>query len=311
MASTEASSVLRRMLGAAPAQTDTGVPPGLKPFASLLEKLADRSLSMPLVVSAISQTTVARDLFLAELTPPVVMLRLQSDAATFGMAGCCANLRAALIEVQTTGKIASTAASDRAATDADAALCSGFIADALAQAHHDLEQVPLAPWRTPFRPAGLYPAVRAMGLSIEDVPLTLMTLSLDLGSGARQGTLRLLIPQPAAAVTGRRTGGDWQRALRRAVDDAPVPLQAVLHRKTMSLSDVQALVEGDMLTLPRSAADKIMLVASETCVGPFKLGQIGGQKALRRQPTAPPPGPAPAPDPLHHPAAMDHDPVPD
>ncbi|WP_224823270.1 FliM/FliN family flagellar motor switch protein [Cognatishimia sp. MH4019] len=296
MASQDTTSVLRRMLAQAPTQGASGVAAPFKPFASLVEKLADRSLSLPLGVASVTQTTLSRDAVLANFGPPALMLRLRSAAGGVGMAGLCPQLRAALIEVQTTGKVATTPPPDRPATDADAAICSGFIGDLIAQANAGLAREPTTAWNTVFTPAGRFESQRAFALALEDTPLCHLSLQLDLGGGARQGVLQLLIPQPAPRASAKPTGG-WKDAMQHAVNDAPVPLEAVLHRMVVSLADVEALKVGDMLTLPRTAAATIMLEATETSVGPFKLGQISGQKALRRvidpQPADPAPQPAP------------------
>ncbi len=307
MASDDTTSVLRRMLAQAPTQSASGVAQAFKPFASLLEKLADRSLSLPLGVTSVTQTTLTRDAVLEGFSPPALMLLLRSDAGGVGMAGLCPQLRAALIEVQTTGKVASAPPPDRPATDADAAICSGFVADLIAQAHAGLERDPTAAWATVFKPGRRFETPRAFALALEDTPICQLVLQLDLGSGARQGVLQLLLPQPAPRAAAK-PGGGWQEAMQHAVNDAPVPLEAVLHRMVVSLADVDALKVGDTITLPRTAAAAIMLEASETSVGPFKLGQISGQKALRRVVDPPAAAPPPPPEPT-----LDHatDPMPE
>lgn len=295
MASTDTSTVLRRMLAETPTRGASGVPAAFKPLASLIEKLADRSLSLPLSVSGLTKQTLTREGFIQSFEPPILMLRLRAASGAIGLAGLCPQLRAALIEVQTTGKVTSRAPADRPATDADAAMCTGFIGDLFAQAHVGLEPDSKAFWSTVFKPDGRFQGARALALALDDVPLAQVMLRFDLGSGARQGTLSLLIPQAGKPVS--KASASWRAAMKRAVDDAPVALSAVLHRQVLSLADVEGLRVGDTLTLPRTAAAAIMLEADETKVGPFKLGQISGQKALRRVASSPQPDLSVPPDP--------------
>ncbi|MEL6596043.1 MAG: FliM/FliN family flagellar motor switch protein [Pseudomonadota bacterium] len=301
MASTDTSPVLRRMLAAAPAQSASGVAAAFKPFAAMLEKLADRSLSMPLGVTSVQQATLSRDALMQGFEAPVVMLRLRAPDGAIGMAGICPQLRAALIEVQTTGKIASTAVSDRPATDADAAICEGFVCDLFTQAQSVLDKSTSDPWAKQFTTDGRFAGLRALGLALDDSPLAHLTVHLDLGQGARQGVLRLLIPQARGRAPAAPNAG-WKTALNDAVQGAPVPLTAVLHRRVVPLSDIEGMSVGDLLTLPRSAASSITLESSETRTGPFKLGQIGGQKALRRVADIPDPQPVPSEPRLAEPA---------
>ncbi|MEL7212358.1 MAG: FliM/FliN family flagellar motor switch protein [Pseudomonadota bacterium] len=281
MASNDTTSVLRRMLAQTPAQGVSGVAQAFKPLAAMIEKLADSSLLLPLGVTSVTQTSTSKDAVLDSLDPPVLMLRLRSSDGGVGMAGLCPQLRAALIEVQTTGKVATTDPPDRPATDADAAICSGFVGDLIAQANASMARDGPTPWAKVFTPSGRYDSPRALSLALEDTPICHLSLQLDLGSGARQGVLQLLIPQPISRGTSKSNAG-WKAALNNAVSDAPIPLTAVMHRMVVSLADVQALAVGDTITLPRTAAASITLEAAGTSVGPFKLGQISGRKALRR-----------------------------
>ena len=308
MASTDTSTVLRRMLVQSPTHGASGVASAFKPFASLLEKLADRSLSLPLGVTEIHQKPLSREGVLQGFEAPILMLRLRAGQGPLGMAGLCPHLRAALIEVQTTGKVAATPPPDRAATDADAAICAGFISDLFAQSNATLDPAPGAIWSTIFAVDGHFQSPRALGLALDDVPFSHVTLQFDLGNGARQGCLTLLLPQAAkrAAPAANTT---WRTAMNEAVNDAPVPLTAVLHRQVLSLVDVENLVVGDTIALPRVAASQITLEARDTRVGPFKLGQIGGQKALRRVPDAPQAAAPLSPEPALAPQPASDDPT--
>lgn len=296
MASTDTSPVLRRMLSDIAADGPLGVPAVFKPFAALVEKRADRSLSLPLRVTAISQAQLTREALSDGFEAPVLMLRLVMPSGEIGMAGICPDLRAALIEIQTTGSLAATALKDRPATGADAALCAGFVDEVMGQVKPAFAATKEVSFPPDFAVEGHFTGVRALALALEDGLMSYVTMSLDLGEGARQGVLTLLLPQ-AGSVKTSGPARDWKGVLKGVVHDAPVPLTAVLHRLALPLSAVEAFAPGDMLTLPRSAAASITLEATDTNVGPFKLGQIAGQKALRRvaeMQEDPPPAPEPA-----------------
>ena len=107
-------------------------------------------------------------------------------------------------------------------------------------------------------------------------------MELSLGEAGRRGRFRLVLPLSAldvirASVQARnvqaardRPNDLWKTLMRRAAANAPVRVDAVLHRQLLSLAALQALQIGQVIEIPRQAVEEIRLT----------LLQPGGRTAL-------------------------------
>lgn len=121
-------------------------------------------------------------------------------------------------------------------------------------------------------------------------------------------------PEPAEA----RPDDLWRRRMRHIAAVASVPLDAVLHRQTMPLAAVQALKVGQVLEIPRTAAETVTLSLPQpggraAAVATGQLGALRERKVVKLD-TAPDPrllqhvtaalrAPAPTPPPEIQPAS--------
>jgi flagellar motor switch protein FliM len=137
------------------------------------------------------------------------------------------------------------------------------------------------------------------GLAIRDVRQNLSQLRLapdyidvlgigmdiTLGEAGRKGSFRLILPLSSldvirASIQARnvqaardRPNDLWKTLMRRAAAAAPVPVDAVLHRQTLTLSALHNLQVGQVLEIPRQAVEEIQLA----------IPQPGGRTALLAQ----------------------------
>ena len=107
-------------------------------------------------------------------------------------------------------------------------------------------------------------------------------MDLSLGEAGRRGRFTLVLPLSAldvirASIQARnvqaardRPNDLWKTLMRRAAASAPVPVDAVLHRQTLSLAALQGLQVGQVLEIPRQAVEEIRLA----------IPQPGGRTAL-------------------------------
>ena len=96
-------------------------------------------------------------------------------------------------------------------------------------------------------------------------------MELTLGEAGRRGRFMLILPLSAldvirASIQARnvqaardRPNDLWKTLMRRAAANAPVPVDAVLHRQTLSLAALQGLQVGQVLEIPRQAVEEIQL----------------------------------------------------
>jgi len=111
---------------------------------------------------------------------------------------------------------------------------------------------------------------------------------LDLGAGAKTGRLVLAVPVtgPAQVDDGGGTAapdpGDWAARWQQAIRAAPLTLEAVLARRTLPLSRIEALQPGDVLPLDREdLAATALCDAGGRVLFRARLGRSAGHRALR------------------------------
>lgn len=201
---------------------------------------------------------------------------IEGAARVPGLAVLDGGLVAALIEQLTTGRVVAAAPAPRAPTPTDAALIRPF----LQALFNELAQpdVSLPVPAKGFRPVATLRDGPAIFLALEDVRFWQVALQLDLAGGAKQGELRLVLPHESGA--GRRSDA-LERGRRHALASIPVALDAVLARISLPLAEFDRLGEGTSLPVPREALQAVEVVAGGNVVGRARLGQQGGNRAIR------------------------------
>ena len=122
-------------------------------------------------------------------------------------------------------------------------------------------------------------------LAPDYIDVMVFGMELTLGEAGRRGRFTLVLPLSAldvirASIQARnvqaakdRPNDLWKTLMRRAAANAPVPVDAVLHRQTLSLAALQSLQVGQVLEIPRQAVEEIRLA----------IPQPGGRTALLAQ----------------------------
>jgi flagellar motor switch protein FliM len=205
----------------------------------------------------------------------------------------------ALVEVQTTGRVDTRELPPRPVTRIDEALSRDFIDLSLAAFSRETETLEDRDW--PLRMSfGSRIADRGqLTLLLPDRVYHVMSASVRLGEeGARNGTAVLVLPRtreprPRALLReGAAAPEAWRAALEAAMAEARLGLDAVLVRTTRSLQEVEAIAPGDLIGFDPSDLAAVRLETPEgRTVLRGRLGQIGGQRALRMSGGAARPGP--------------------
>ncbi len=121
--------------------------------------------------------------------------------------------------------------------------------------------------------------------------------SVGLGEAGRRGHISLVLPLSAldairASVQARDTQARerpndlWKALMRRAAANAPVEVDAVLHRQRLSLAALQALRVGQVIEIPRQSVEEIRLTipqpAGRTAVlASGRLGAYQDRKVVK------------------------------
>ncbi|MBA3324538.1 MAG: FliM/FliN family flagellar motor switch protein [Rhodobacteraceae bacterium] len=119
-------------------------------------------------------------------------------------------------------------------------------------------------------------------LAPDYIDVLVIRLSLTLAEAGRRGACELILPLSAldvirASIEARATQAArerpndlWKTLMRRAAAAAPVAVDAVLHRQNVSLAALQDMKVGQVIEIPRQAAETIQLT----------IAQPGGRTAL-------------------------------
>lgn len=229
---------------------------------------------------------------LLELPPDRALLALlDGPQGGLGLMAMSAGVMAALIEMQTTGRVSASPPPSRRPTRTDAAMVAATIDRAMEELDILLAEEADLVWAGGFRYASFLEDPRPLGLLLEDQPYRVLTAELALEGGTRHGGLLLALPaegkglrpallRPRAEKEGAAPG--FSAALEGAVMGAGCVLQAVIGRATLPLHEVMALQAGQVLPLPDAALDRIALEALDgQRLARARLGQNKGMRALR------------------------------
>lgn len=199
---------------------------------------------------------------------------------------------AALIEVQTLGRVNAAPLEPRKPTRTDAAMVAPVLDAALTLLESELAQEADLVWAGGFRYASFLDDPRPLALVMEDFNYRLLATEVSLGIGARQGTIYLALPakgrgvQPAYVATPALDEAlakqGFAQALAEQVEASGCVLDAVLGRVSMSLGRVMALEVGEVIPLGRATIERLHLsTLAGAALVEGKLGQHRGMRAIR------------------------------
>jgi flagellar motor switch protein FliM len=141
-------------------------------------------------------------------------------------------------------------------------------------------------------------SVGQMRLGPDYIDVLVFRLTLVMAEAGRRGTADLVLPLSALdvirasfdaqanAAARDRPNDLWKTLMRRAAATAPVPVDAVLHRQTMSLAALQALAVGQVLEIPAESPEAVGLAIAQpggrtSVVATGALGAYRGRKVVR------------------------------
>ncbi len=227
---------------------------------------------------------------LLEIVPDRALLALlDGPAGGLGVIMLSPSVTAAMIEMQTLGRLSAQAPAPRKPSRIDAAMVAGVIDRALGGLDETLAEEADLSWAGGFRYASFLEDARPLGLMLEDEAYRVLTAEVALGGGARDGQVILVLPadgrgeRPALAQDdGENLAPHFSTALQAQVLQADCRLDAVVGKLTLPLRQIMALTVGETLLLPMAALDAIALETVDgRRVAGARLGQHRGMRALK------------------------------
>lgn len=280
-----AHDVLRRMASPPPAAPEDVPITSSKAIRLAITRAADKTHACALSVSSLREEVLSLEDLLKAFDPALMLLGMQVGGKLAGLAALDLNMRAALLELQTVGKILPDPPEDRPATGTDARMAQALIGSFLDHLQKTAVTTALDGWGVGYDVGDKVASTRAAGLVLEEGHYRLIRVSLDLDAGDRQAELCVALPhlaQTAGKIVAPEVLGDWESRFRSVVDGSPAQLEAILHRFKVPLHQAQSLSVGQVLPLPGCTVSSIKLMAKDgRKVATARLGQSGGMRAIR------------------------------
>jgi flagellar motor switch protein FliM len=291
-----AGEIIRKKVAAARSNQPEGGPGADRAWRLALARAANDILALPLEVARLSvnRRSLAE---LLELAPERALIAvLEGPAEGLGILMLSPPVLSAMIEMQTIGRVSSSAPPVRKPTRTDASMVADMIDQALQELESGLESDPDLIWAGGFHYASFLEDPRPLGLLLEEEHYRVIQAELRLGNGAKSGAVMLALPaegrgrapKPAPTATPAPVAAAlFSKALSDQLMRTEADIAAVLHRFTVPLSFVMALKSGDLVPLSTAALDRIVLEGLDgRPLASGRLGQNRGMRAVRLAPQA-------------------------
>jgi len=260
-----------------------------------LAKVADDLCNMAMAAIGIKISRVDGPSVAPLLEGPNLLLLLDGPMGRNGAAVLDLSLVSGLVQQNTIGKVLEADGDvERQMTSTDAAICAPILDQLLMRAAElpdDREEGDLL---RGVQFGAQVPSPRLMLMALEAPEYRVITLTIDLAGGKRQGVLTLILPEldaaarvdPAAAKDpkGKSTPAvpPVQKTLARTVLSLNTDLRVRLDQLRMPWVDLNALKVGDTLPLVIQDFSKVDVVTTTgAVVARGTLGQIKGTRAVR------------------------------
>ncbi|WP_298492243.1 flagellar motor switch protein FliM [uncultured Maritimibacter sp.] len=291
MTTDERPSAIRRKAGAGRPPPEIGAPTAPKLLRASIMQAAEEVAALTLLAGQPQESRTTVEPMVDMVPDHGLMALVEGPGGRYGLVLLDAQLVAALIEVQTMGKVVPRPAEPRPPTRTDAIMCADFVDRVLEMLEARAAEVGLAvaPALTGYRYALALAETRAIPMTLEDIPYRRFEISLDIAGGAKQGVLQVILPfspapQPAPdlAPGAAPEHSGFTRSLGEQVLGTEAELRGTLHRAQMTLAQALRLGAGSVLTLPAEALGQVAIEDIEgRIVARGRLGQAKGQRALR------------------------------
>lgn len=277
---------MRRKAGAGRPPPEIGQITPARALRQAVAQAAQDVAALVAVAGAVEEARVTLGAVEAALPDTPLLGLVEGADSRFGLVVLDGQAVAALIEMQTTGRVVPRPAAPRAPTRTDAIMCADFIDRMLelVEARLDEANLPEAPVFAGYRYAMMLPDPRAVFMTLEDVPYRNLSLTVDFGHGAKSGEIALILPfdPPGQRQGSGLDGVAFSTVLREQVFAAEAQLSVTLARRKMTVAEVAGLGIGSVIALPPDALGKVAIEDIDgRLVARGRLGQAEGHRAVR------------------------------
>ncbi len=244
---------------------------------------ADQLLELQVDIRSVGFGQLDQAAVVTALKENDLICRMTRAGSNTGLVVVDPPLLSALIEIQTLGKVTDAPPNERSATRTDATVVGDILDRWLSDAASAAKEQGLTPELLTngyARVDGLLD-LRAIDLTLDPGQYGSMSVTMALGGDIKAGTLTFYAPVSTASQDDT-FGSTLGHQLRPHLLDAPVEMTAVLARTSRSLDEVMSLNAGDVFPVLSEQLQSVRLeTGNGTLVTTARLGQIGGNRAVR------------------------------
>lgn len=284
MVNSENASILRRKIGAQSTHSTSDRMTVQKALRLAMSRAAQDAIGLEATASGCVETQVSVEVVIASLEGPNLLLLLEGPERSLGLAVIDLQFVAGVVEHLTTGRVVPAVSEPRTATRTDAMMISDLLNRVLGAFDAELKQMPDAPPVAGFHHLLVLEDARAVLMALDEIPYRQLTLAVDLGGGAKMGEIFLYFPYEPPRKTDYRTReyDEWHDKWHEQVMEIRAPIEAVIHRVSMPVTEVMALEVGSLIPVPIEQITAVSLEGSDGhSVAIGKLGQLAGFRAIR------------------------------
>ena len=256
-----------------------------KAFRLSLAKAADVLYDLDVTITTIEQIKLKHADIQKEMGNDGLLILLDGHGGARGVIKFDMSFLAALIEVQTTGKVSPNEAIARPVTRTDAAIVAPLV-NAFTTGFDQQMATGFDDFRdTGFAFGDMAEDARAVSLVLVEPEFDLFRISVDIAEGQKPGCLTVLIPvlpKKAPGPGSDKSRGEIANSLERNAMNAPIVLDAAMARILLPLKEIWGFKPGQQVALPiDSMTETLLLGAKGHVVSEVKLGKLNGWRAVR------------------------------
>ncbi len=283
------TDVIRRKIDRARPALAEGAPGADRGWRLALARAARDAMALDIDFRRLSITRQSLAEILETVPERALLGLLDGPAGGLGVIMLSPDVTAAMIEMQTLGRLSAQPPAARKPSRIDAAMVAGVIDRALVGLDETLADEADLCWAGGFRYGSWLEDARPLGLMLEEDGYRVLSATIALGDAGREGQVILIVPaegrgeRPIVTTDPQASAAPhFAQALQAQVMQADCRLDAVVGRLTLPLRQVMDLAVGEVLILQSAALDAISLETIEgRRVAGARLGQHRGMRALK------------------------------
>lgn len=272
-------SIVQRKLAAASKGAQYGERSALRALRLAFARAASEVFELPLAVIGAKQRRSIAEELAGYIDDDWLLMMLDGPDGQLGVLLLDPASVASLIQHQTMGKVSGGDVVPRTFTNTDAAMMVPLINKVLANVESLIQLESDKRCLNGYQFGSRFEDSRTLLLALEADKFRIFELALDFSGGISQGIARLILPDIPEPVSAKTVQGP---RMGEAVGGATAELKAVVCRLRMNLTELSALVIGDLVPLMQGRLDRTELLSiSGQRVTSGQLGQSSGFKAVR------------------------------